>query len=126
MCNDLLMAQQSGNLSDEAIGYIVGSLLEGGSDTTSATLYGFVLAMIAFPQVQKKAQEEVDRVVGSNRLPTVEDYANLPYIRCCIKETLRWMPPVILGVPHRTTRDDEYNGWKIPEGTTIINNVWYV
>lgn len=81
---------------------------------------------MVFEDVQKKAQEEIDRVVGPHRLPEVDDYPNLPYIRCCVKETLRWMPTVILGVPHRTMKDDIYNGWKIPEGATIINNVWYV
>ncbi|OAL39602.1 hypothetical protein AYO20_00999 [Fonsecaea nubica] len=124
ICNDLLLAQKSENLSDEAVGYIVGSLLEGGSDTTSSTMYGFVQAMMVFQDVQKKAQEEIDRVVGPDRLPTVDDYPNLPYIRCCVKETLRWMPTVIMGVPHCVTKDDEYNGWKIPKGTTVINNVW--
>jgi cytochrome P450 len=98
-------------------------LLEGGSDTT---LYAFVQAMMVWPEVQKKAQEEIDRVVGPNRLPEVDDYPNLPYIRCCVKETLRWMPTVILGVPHSVIQDDTYNGWVIPKGATIINNVWYV
>ncbi|EXJ87216.1 hypothetical protein A1O3_04175 [Capronia epimyces CBS 606.96] len=121
ICNDLLLAQQSEGLSDEAVAYIVGSLLEGGSDTTSATMYGFVQAMLVFQDVQKKAQEEIDR---PDRLPTVDDYPNLPYIRCCVKESLRWMPTVILGVPHRVMKDDTYNGWKIPKDSTIINNVW--
>ncbi|KAF2774165.1 cytochrome p450 monooxygenase [Teratosphaeria nubilosa] len=124
ICNDLLLAQQSEGLSDEVVAYIVGSLLEGGSDTTSATTYGFVEAMMCFPEAQKKAQEEIDRVVGSDRLPTIDDYPDLPYIRCVIKETLRWMPPVILGVPHRVTKDDEYMGWKIPKDATVLNNVW--
>jgi len=118
--------QQSEKLSDDAAGYIVGSLLEGGSDTTSSSLYGFIQAMMVFPEVQKKAQEEIDRVVGPDRLPEVADYPNLPYIRCCIKETLRWMPTVIMGVPHCVTKDDTYKGWVIPKGTTVINNVWYV
>lgn len=83
-------------------------------------------AMMVWPEVQKKAQEEIERVVGPNRLPEVADYPNLPYIRCCVKETLRWMPTVILGVPHSVTKDDTYNGWIIPKGATIINNVWYV
>jgi cytochrome P450 len=104
----------------------VGNLLEGGSDTTASTMLGFVQAMMVFQDVQKKAREEIDRVVGPNRLPEVDDYANMPYIRCCIKETLRWCPTVILGVPHRVMQDDVYNGYKIPEGTTIFTNVWYV
>jgi cytochrome P450 len=101
-------------------------LLEGGSDTTSSTLYGFIQAMMVWPEVQKRAQEEIERVVGSDRLPVIDDYQNLPYIRCCVKETLRWMPTVIMGVPHAVVKDDSYNGWFIPKGATVINNVWCV
>ena len=102
-----------------------GSLLEAGSDTTASTLYGFIQAMIVWPEVQKKAQAEIDCVVGPDRLPTVDDYDELHYIRCCIKESLRWMPTVILGVPHSVMRDDTYGNYVIPKGSTVINNVWY-
>ena len=57
--------------------YISGTLLEAGSDTTSSTLYGFVLAMFQFPEVQKKVQEELDSVVGKDRLPEMEDMDSL-------------------------------------------------
>lgn len=87
-------------------------------------MYGFVQAMLVWPEVQRKAQEELDRVVGPDRLPEIEDYPNLPYIRCCIKETLRWMPTVSLGVPHCVIKDDTYMGYSIPKGSTIIPNVW--
>lgn len=79
-----------------------------------------------WPEVQRKAQEEIDRVVGPDRLPTIEDYENMPYIRCCIKESLRWMPTVVLGVPHASLKEDNYNGYTIPQGATVVNNVWYV
>jgi cytochrome P450 len=101
-------------------------LLEAGSDTTASTLYAFILACIVWPEVQQRAREEIDRVVGPDRLPTYDDYVNMPYIRCCIKESLRWMPTVVLGVPHAALQDDVYMGYKIPKGTMIINNVWYV
>ncbi|KAK1466422.1 hypothetical protein CCUS01_01272 [Colletotrichum cuscutae] len=112
--------------SDDAAAYISGSLLEAGSDTTAGTVYGFIQAIIVWPEVQRKAQEEIDRVVGHDRLPTVDDYLNLPYIRCCIKESLRWMPTVFLGVPHAAVRDDVYMGYNIPKGATVINNVWAI
>lgn len=110
--------------SDDAAGYISGSLLDAGSDSTASTLYGFILAILIRPDVQKRGQEEVDRVVGQDRLPTMEDYDQLPFVRCCIKETLRWMPTVVLGVPHNVTKDDSYLGYQIPKDSTIINNVW--
>lgn len=55
--------------------------MEGGSDTTSAFLQSVVLMLVAFPDVQRKAQEEVDRVIGSDRPPTLEDWTNLPYLQ---------------------------------------------
>jgi len=98
--------------------------LEAGSESTAATLYGFILATLIWPDVQKKVQAEIDRVVGPNRLPTIEDYEHMPYVRSCIKESIRWMPVVILGVPHAALQEDNYRGWRIPAGATIINNVW--
>ena len=119
-----MKAQEKEGLSDDLAGYTSGSLLEAGSDTTAATLTAFVQAMIVFPEVQKRAQEELDRVVGPERLPTIEDMEHLHYIRCCVKESLRWMPTNILGVPHAVTQDDEYMGYRIPKGAGVVLNVW--
>lgn len=120
----MLRAQKAEGFSDDLAGYTSGSLLEAGSDTTASVLYGFIQALLVWPEVQKKAQAEVDRVVGPNRLPTMEDYPDLLYIRCCVKEALRWMPTVILGVPHAALQDDTYEGYRIPKGASVINNVW--
>ncbi|KAI4851001.1 cytochrome P450 [Aureobasidium sp. EXF-8845] len=126
-CVGMTQAQQEEGFSDDQAAYISGTLLEAGSDTTSNTLYAFVQAMLLFPQVQKKAQDEIDRVVGKDRLPTMEDEPALQYIRGCVKESLRWMPTTILGsVPHAVTRDDVYMGYKIPKGAAVMNNVWSI
>ncbi|PGH10795.1 hypothetical protein AJ79_05268 [Helicocarpus griseus UAMH5409] len=123
VCRDIVKAQEIEGFSDELAGYISGSLLEAGSDTTSSTLIGFVQAMIIFPDVQKKAREEIDRVCG-DRLPTMDDEPQMQYIRGCIKETLRWMPTTPLGMVHAVIRDDEYMGYKIPKGARVMYNVW--
>lgn len=99
-------------------------MLEAGSDTTAATLVAFVQAMVLYPEAQKRAQEEIDRVVGQDRLPNMDDEMSLPFVRGCVKESLRWMPTNILGVPHAVTKDDEYMGYNIPKGAGIVNNVW--
>jgi len=125
-CNDLLRVQEQEQISDPQAGYLSGSLLEAGSDTTSSILVGFVLAMMVFPEVQEKAKEEIDRVVGPDRLPTMEDEPNMQYIRSCVKESIRWMPTTVMGAPHGVMQDDEYMGYKIPAGATVINNAWYV
>ncbi|CAN9193775.1 unnamed protein product [Alternaria alternata] len=124
-CVDLVRAQDEEGFSDALAGYTSGSLLEAGSDTTAATLVGFIQAMVLFPEVVKAAQEELDRVCG-DRFPTLEDEPNLPYIRGCVKESMRWMPTDILGVPHAVIRDDEYMGYKIPKGAGVMWNVWAV
>jgi cytochrome P450 len=80
--------------------------------------------MVMFPEVQRKAQAEIDRVCG-DRLPTMEDEPKLQYIRGCVKESMRWMPTDILGVPHAVIKDDEYMGYLIPKGASVIYNVWY-
>ena len=73
-------------LDDEHIAYIGGVLMEGGSDTTASTLLSFLLAMVKYPQVLKKAQEAVDKVCGTSRSPTFDDLENLPYIKNCVNE----------------------------------------
>lgn len=123
---DLVQSQKAYGISEDLCGWTVGALLEAGSDTSANTLMGFIQAMILFPSVQKQAQEELDRVCGNTRLPTMEDMENLPYICACVKESLRWMPTAILGAPHRVMQDDEYMGYHIPAGASVTCNVWAI
>ena len=87
---------------------------------TSSYASSFLLAMALYPNVQKKAQAEVDNVIGSTRLPEFEDLEHLAYVRAVIKETLRWMPVLPFGVPHALTEDDVYKGYHLPKGATVI------
>ena len=97
--------------------------------------------MALYPQVQKKAQAEIDAVIGPNRLPDFHDRPSLPYINAIVKESSRWnlvaplgKPFVITivatiltiseGIPHMSTISDEYNGFFIPKGTVMIGNAW--
>jgi hypothetical protein len=125
-CEGMAKAQNIEGFDDDQAAYISGTLLEAGSDTTSNTLYAFVQAMLLYPEAQKRAQSEIDKVVGE-RLPTMDDQSSLQYIRACVKETLRWMPTTILGaVPHAVNKDDEYMGYLIPKGAGVLNNVWAI
>ncbi|RYC56736.1 hypothetical protein CHU98_g9465 [Xylaria longipes] len=127
MCVDMVKQQAVEGFTDEQAAYVTGSFLEAGSDTTAATLYGFICALLLFPEVQKRAQKELDDVIGSSRLPNLDDETSLPYIRACVKESLRWMPTAVLGgVPHATTRDDVYLGYRIPRGAGVVNNVYAI
>ncbi|KAF9020970.1 cytochrome P450 [Hymenopellis radicata] len=95
-----------------------------GADTILASILTFFLGMLYSPHVQQKAQEEISRVIGNDRLPTFSDRDSLPYINCIVKETYRWEQVIPLGVPHRLMKDDVYEGYFIPEGTTMIVNQW--
>jgi cytochrome P450 len=68
-----------------------------GTDTTVATIVAFFLAMLVYPDVQAKAQAEVDRVVGSDRLPELEDREQMPYVQGVVSECLRWLPVLPVG-----------------------------
>jgi cytochrome P450 len=85
----------------------------------------FVLCMLTNPEVQKKAQAEIDKFVGRDRLPTLADRTNLVYLDACMKESSRWEPISPESLAHLARDDDEYNGWLIPAGTTMIPNIWY-
>jgi len=69
---------------------------------------------------------ELDHVVGVERLPSFADREKLPYIHALIKEILRWGPIVPLGLPHRVTKEDEYNGYRIPKDTIVLANIWHM
>jgi hypothetical protein len=76
--------------------------------------------MAMHPEIQKAAREELDAVVGPDRLPTFEDYESLPYIQAIFMECSRWLPVIPLSVPHRVIRDDYYKEYFIPEGTVVV------
>ncbi|KAK4051743.1 hypothetical protein OIO90_004567 [Microbotryomycetes sp. JL221] len=127
LMDQVLDSQASGAdplLDDEQIAYVGGVLLEGGSDTTSSLTLSFILACCAFPEVLKKAQQEVDRVCGRDRMPDFDDFENLPYIRMCVKETQRWRPVVVMSFPHCTTKDESFRNYVLPKGTTLLCNTW--
>ncbi|EXJ63763.1 hypothetical protein A1O7_00098 [Cladophialophora yegresii CBS 114405] len=123
----LFQEQEKNNITDEEISTLTSNLIGGGVDTTSGTIISFILAMCVFPDRMKKAQEELDRVVGQDRVPDWSDEPNLPYVKAVVNETLRWRTVTILGgIPHAPTQDDEYNGYLIPKGTPITGNVWAI
>jgi len=111
---------------EEHIKNAVGALYGGGVDTTPSALKSFVMAMVLYPDVQKKAQNELDHVIGNDRLPTFADRSSLPYMNALVKELLRWAPVGPMGLPHRLNKEDEYNGYRIPKGTIVLTNIWHM
>lgn len=77
------------------------------------------------PAVQKKAQAELDTVVGSDRFPDHSDKESLPYVHAVVKEALRWQNAMPFSLPHLTSEDMEYRGYFIPRGTVLSPQTWY-
>jgi cytochrome P450 len=115
---------EKGSDLEEIYKWSASSMYLGGADTTVSSIMTFFLAMIVFPDVQRRAQEELDRVIGGERLPVVSDLDKLPYIEAVLKETHRWHPVAPMGLPHCSTEDDEILGYRLPKGTTILPNNW--
>ncbi|KAN0071631.1 cytochrome P450 [Elaphomyces granulatus] len=121
--SDLKEAQ---GLSLIELSYIVGVLVQGGFDTMTSTLEFFTMASVLHPESVGKAQEELDSVVGQNRLPSFDDISNLPYVNSFIKEVLRWRTVAPMAMPHSPLQDDEYRGYHIPKGAMIFPNQWAI
>ncbi|KAM5539726.1 hypothetical protein V8D89_006539, partial [Ganoderma adspersum] len=85
----------------------------------------FLLAMALNPEAQKRAQAELDTVIGTNRLPSLSDRDSLPNVEALVMECHRWNPIAPLAFPRTYTgEDDEYNGYRIPKGSLVIVNSW--
>jgi cytochrome P450 len=124
----LLNGQETYGLTDVEVAGLTANLIGGGVDTTSSTMISCILAMAAFPEVQKKAQAEIDSVVEDGTSPSWEDIdGRLPYCIALVKEVLRWRTVTILaGIPHANTVDFEYRGYHFPAGTNITGNIWAI
>ncbi|XP_061244329.1 cytochrome P450 2F3 isoform X2 [Bos javanicus] len=104
------------------------NLLFGGTETVGTTLRHAFRLLMKYPEVQVRVQEEIDRVVGRERLPTVEDRAAMPYTDAVIHEVQRFADVIPMSLPHRVTRDTNFRGFTIPRGTdviTLLNTVHY-
>ena len=123
---DFLEHQEEFNLTDDQGAYVVGTMFEAGSGTTSAAMMSFMLVMVLHPHWFRKLQEEVDRVCGAERLPYLDDVSQLPTVRAAIKEVLRWRPVTAGGLPHVCTKDDIYEKSFIPAGTVMHANQWAI
>lgn len=123
---EFLDRQPELGLSDDEGAYVVGTLFEAGSGTTSSAMMSFMFTMLHHPEWYKKLQNEVDSVCGAERLPTLDDSPQMPIVRAVVKEVLRWRPVTAGGFPHLSTKDDVYNNIFIPAGTNVHANQWAI
>ncbi|KAL1941278.1 hypothetical protein VTO73DRAFT_7490 [Trametes versicolor] len=119
---NIISTQDLTREEEEAIQYAAGSAFGAGYETTVASLSVFFMAMVLNPSTQLRAQEEIDRVLDKDSLPSFSDRASLPFVECIISEVLRWRPPVPFA--WRCVRaEDHYRGYTIPAGTLVTVNV---
>ncbi|KAG8937585.1 hypothetical protein FRC03_008033, partial [Tulasnella sp. 419] len=122
----LMENSEEWELEKDDVSQVAGSLITAGTTTTASVLQFVALLITAFPEAQRKVQEELDRVIGSSRHPVIEDMPNLPYLNAFLKEINRFRPIAPTGVPHRAQEDIMYEGHIIPKDTTLFINVWGV
>ncbi|KAK0447335.1 cytochrome P450 [Armillaria borealis] len=122
----LLQNQRTYGLSDDEVAYSAGSMFGAGSDTTAAAISFMIMACASFPDAQKWAQKEIDRIVGQQRVPTFKDQEVLPRVEAFVLECTRWRPVSISGFAHKATKDIYWQGYMIPAGATVIGNHWCI
>ncbi|KAF5367595.1 hypothetical protein D9757_010646 [Collybiopsis confluens] len=121
---NIIQVQQEEELDHLDMAILCSAFMIGGVETTASIMQWFTALIPSYPEIQKKAQDELDQVVGRNRLPGVEDEKNLPYIHAIIKEVERCHNPFWLGTPHVNTQDFIYQGQLIPKDTVLVLNTY--
>ncbi|KAJ6391213.1 hypothetical protein OIU77_025241 [Salix suchowensis] len=111
---------------DETIKDLMLVLLSAGTDTSAVTMEWALSLLLNNPQILKKAQNEIDEVVGHDRLIDESDVAKLPYLHCIIRETMRIHPVGPLLVPHESSEDCVVGGFHVPRGTMLLVNIWAI
>ena len=114
------------HFSDNDRRVVLSELLGAGSETTATALQWFMKAVVEYPEFVRSAQEEIDQVVGPDRLPSYEDRPQLPYVAAVIEELHRWSSLVPIGVLHATSESDTYRGKLIPPRTTVVPHTYAV
>ncbi|XP_051880693.1 cytochrome P450 1B1 [Pristis pectinata] len=116
--------QRGSGLNSDYVESSLTDIFGASQDTLSTALHWLILYLIWKPELQRKIQEEVDRVVGRERVPTVEDEPRLPYLMAFLHESMRFSSFVALTIPHSTTKDTLLHGYPIPKGTVVFVNQW--
>ncbi|KAH9476853.1 Cytochrome P450 monooxygenase 98 [Psilocybe cubensis] len=124
VCSHLRQIDGRDPEQEEVVKHAAGTMYAGKSINTLSALASCILGLLERPEVMKKAQEELDRVIKPGHLPEFEDQDSLHYITAIAMEALRWRAIVPIGIPHLVTVEDEYKGYRIPAGSIVIANSW--
>ncbi|XP_024531689.1 cytochrome P450 71A1-like [Selaginella moellendorffii] len=122
----LISLEKEDALEDISIVALLADMIAAALETTISALEWMMAEMANNPQVVKKAQDELDKVIGKGRLVEESDLMSLPYIEAIVKETLRLHPPLPLALPHFSRKETTVNGYRIPAGCTMLINIWAI
>ncbi|KAG4932567.1 hypothetical protein JHK87_046569 [Glycine soja] len=118
--------QEGYKLDESEIKAILLDMFTAGTDTSSSTIEWAIAELIRNPRVMVRVQQEMDTVVGRDRLVTELDLPQLPYLQAVVKETFRLHPPTPLSLPRVATESCEIFDYHIPKGTTLLVNIWAI
>lgn len=111
------------DISDIELAASFSGILSGGTRTLYIGLLTVSFLMLLYPEWQRKFQEHIDEIVGTDRMPTMDDIPKLHLIRALVKEGIRYHSLVAdVGVPHKLAQDDEYEGFFFEKGTAFHAN----
>ncbi|PBK84087.1 cytochrome P450 [Armillaria gallica] len=118
-------------LNHDELAYLAGTMFGAGSTTTASAISVVIMAAACFPQTQTWVQEELDAVVGHKRVPTFDDYTNLPRVLAFVLESYRWRPVggsgrSFEGFAHRASRDIIWRNYCIPKDAMVIGDHWSI
>ncbi len=122
----MLARQDAGEITEDMTPDLCMDLLIAGTDTSAQTVNWFLLLLANRPEIQARVHEELDRVIGRDSLPTVDDRNRLPYTFACLAESMRYRTIGPLGLPHKASEDTEIGGYLIPAGTQVLGNIYSI
>ncbi|XP_074575759.1 flavonoid 3',5'-hydroxylase 1-like [Curcuma longa] len=131
---DVLMERQSAapaaakeeKLTPNNIKALLLNLFTAGTDASAGTIEWAMAEMLLNPTILRRAQAEMDEVVGRNRRLEESDIPNLPYLQAICKESLRKHPSTPLNLPLVSTQACEVGGYYIPPNTKLLVNIWAI
>jgi len=117
------VAKEGANYDVEDLEYIIRDLANGGMQTTAIMLQWAIILLGNNPYAQNKMRKEIDSVVPRDRLPSLDDKRNLPYVEATTLEIFRCRGLLPFVFPHATTCATDVCGLQIPEKATVLVNM---